>query len=99
MNDLYFYSLLAFILGYLIARDKKEKPIHKISHKCKVHYCNLRSANTVCFERGEGELWVKEYANGSLKEGRTFRVNFCPWCGIGSKNAMALDFHMDNSNE
>lgn len=48
------------------------------------HYCNVTTCNVVCFER-EGELWVKEYSGFNSgtreKEGRTYMVFHCPWCG------------------
>ena len=44
------------------------------------HFCNVTTCNVVCFER-EGELWVKEYCSPQEKEGRTYMVFHCPWCG------------------
>lgn len=37
------------------------------------HFCNVTTANVVCFER-EGELWVKEYSGIKEREGRTYLV-------------------------
>jgi len=96
MSDLVFYGILAFMFGYLICKERRNKTIYKVDHKCKPHHCNLRSLNTVCFERPDGKLWVKEYCHGQIKEGRTFEVGYCPFCGLASKNAMALDFHSNN---
>lgn len=44
------------------------------------HFCNVTTCNVVCFEK-EGELWVKEYSGRTEKEGRTYLVFYCPWCG------------------
>jgi hypothetical protein len=44
------------------------------------HRCQIEGSSTACFEV-EGELWVKEYADGREREGRTYRVNYCPQCG------------------
>ncbi len=48
------------------------------------HVCNVLSGSVACFERG-GEFWVKEYHSENLAEGRTYKVNFCPWCGQQAK--------------
>lgn len=45
------------------------------------HRCLIEGSSTACFE-DSGELWVKEYGDGCEKEGRTYRVNFCPECGF-----------------
>lgn len=45
------------------------------------HQCRFEDSNTVCFEINN-ELWVKEYADGRQREGRTYKVNFCPECGF-----------------
>jgi len=45
------------------------------------HFCNLISSSVVCFEREDG-LWIKEYLDENSSEGRTYKVNYCPWCGI-----------------
>jgi hypothetical protein len=61
-----------------------------IHHKCVPHMCNILSSSVICFER-EGEFWIKEYPKGDTsfsQEGRTYRVNFCPWCGQESKKQM-----------
>lgn len=56
------------------------------------HYCNVVPHNVVCFER-EGELWVKEYCGGKdregndIREGRTYMVFHCPWCGYQTKKS------------
>lgn len=50
------------------------------------HYCNVTTCNVVCFER-EGELWVKEYSGMKEKEGRTYMVFYCPWCGYQTKKS------------
>lgn len=50
------------------------------------HYCNVTDCNVVCFER-EGELWVKEYCGMKEKEGRTYMVFHCPWCGYQTKKS------------
>ena len=50
------------------------------------HYCNITDCNVVCFER-EGELWVKEYCSPSQKEGRTYMVFHCPWCGYQTEKS------------
>lgn len=44
------------------------------------HQCYIDGSSAACFEE-EGELWVKEYADGNQREGRTYKVNFCPQCG------------------
>ena len=44
------------------------------------HYCNVLTSNVVCFERAD-ELWVKEYSDFKVPEGRTYMVYHCPWCG------------------
>lgn len=45
------------------------------------HSCRIEGSSTACFEHS-GELWVKEYGDGRQKEGRTYKVNFCPECGF-----------------
>lgn len=44
------------------------------------HRCQIDGSSAACFEI-EGELWVKEYDDGHQREGRTYKVNFCPQCG------------------
>lgn len=44
------------------------------------HRCYIDGSSAACFEES-GELWVKEYADGNQREGRTYKVNFCPECG------------------
>lgn len=46
----------------------------------KGHECYITGSSAVCIERNN-ELWVKEYADRTMREGRTYRVNFCPECG------------------
>jgi hypothetical protein len=43
------------------------------------HKCLFEDNTTVCLEINN-ELWVKEYEN--KRQGRTYRVNFCPECGF-----------------
>lgn len=50
------------------------------------HYCNISLANVVCFER-DGDLWVKEYCGIDEKEGRTYMVFHCPWCGYQTEKS------------
>ena len=55
------------------------------------HYCNVTIANVACFER-EGELWVKEYCGPDTegkheREGRTYLVFHCPWCGYQTERS------------
>jgi len=45
-----------------------------------VHKCYIDGSSAACFEH-DGELWVKEFADGNQKEGRTYPVKFCPQCG------------------
>lgn len=45
------------------------------------HQCIIQGSSAVCFEKGN-ELWVKEYYDGTEREGRTYKVNFCPECGF-----------------
>ena len=45
------------------------------------HRCQIDGSSGACFEE-RNELWVKEYADGYQKEGRTYRVKFCPECGF-----------------
>ena len=51
------------------------------------HCCRFGYASVACFSMC-GELWVKEYANGKEREGRTYRVDYCPFCGEGAKKKM-----------
>lgn len=44
------------------------------------HNCRDLGSSIVCFER-ENELWVKEYSDRERPEGRTYKVNNCPFCG------------------
>ncbi len=44
------------------------------------HECFITGSSAICIERND-ELWVKEYQSASQREGRTYRVNFCPECG------------------
>jgi len=44
------------------------------------HRCYIDGSSAGCFEVN-GELWVKEYSDGNQREGRTYKVNFCPQCG------------------
>lgn len=50
------------------------------------HYCNITLCNMVCFER-EDDLWVKEYCGPDEKEGRTYMVFHCPWCGFQTQKS------------
>lgn len=45
------------------------------------HQCRIDGSSTVCIEV-DGKLWVKEYADGLQREGRTYAVSFCPECGF-----------------
>ena len=45
------------------------------------HRCQIGESSVVCFEE-RNELWVKEYADGRMPEGRTYQVKFCPECGL-----------------
>ena len=45
------------------------------------HKCQIDGSNAACFDVN-GELWVKEYSYGNEREGRTYKVNFCPKCGF-----------------
>lgn len=45
------------------------------------HKCYIDGSSAACFEHC-GELWVKEYSDGRQREGRTYKVNFCPECGF-----------------
>lgn len=45
------------------------------------HQCRSQDSSTVCLQIGN-ELWVKEHADISQREGRTYKVNFCPECGF-----------------
>lgn len=45
------------------------------------HRCYIDGSSAVCIEHN-GELWVKEYADGREREGRTYNVKFCPECGF-----------------
>lgn len=85
MSDLVFYASLAFIGGFLFNGLRDTRKMYLISHKCKPHSCNFHAFSCACFERDNGEMWVKEYSNTKQKEGRTYQVNFCPWCGAQAK--------------
>lgn len=69
-------KLQGFTLGLEYLR---KKGIHRSADEHE-HFCNVTTCNVVCFER-EGELWVKEYCSPQEKEGRTYMVFYCPWCG------------------
>lgn len=90
-------GIASFIMGYLFGKSiKKNNPtIHKLSHKCVPHSCNRHSASCACFEHDDGTYWVKEYGNPNESEGRTYRVNYCPWCGQMARSIMDLDFHCE----
>ena len=45
------------------------------------HKCFIDESNVCCIEV-DGQLWVKEFADGIQKEGRTYLVKFCPECGF-----------------
>ncbi len=81
-----FLTLFGVIAGFRLGRyvrNLEDKLKHKdISHNCKPHHCNMRGISCVCFQNPNGEFWVKEYNDGKQKEGRTYQVNFCPWCGV-----------------
>lgn len=45
------------------------------------HRCQIDGSSAACFEEAN-ELWIKEYADGYQREGRTYKVKFCPECGF-----------------
>ena len=53
------------------------------------HRCYIDGSSAACFEES-GELWVKEYANGSQRECRTYKVNFCPQCGYKKPSIVSI---------
>jgi len=48
----------------------------------RTHNCVNTFAGIACYQEGD-ELWVKEYHHGDKREGRTYKVNYCPMCGNG----------------
>jgi hypothetical protein len=74
--------VLGFRLGRYVRNIEEKLKMSDMSHTCKPHHCNKRGVSCVCLERPNGEFWVKEYGDGKQKEGRTYQVNFCPWCGV-----------------
>lgn len=87
---LLFCSLCAYRIGKLNGFNTgltylRQKGVHQ-SKEGEEHYCNVTMCNVVCFER-EGELWVKEYGCFNEKEGRTYMVFHCPWCGYQTKKS------------
>jgi hypothetical protein len=68
--------------GYIEGISRRKSWVIASSKNLKNHCCNVLSHNMVCFEH-DNELWVKEYHDGEdkLPEGRTYKVNYCPWCG------------------
>lgn len=57
------------------------------SDKPGAHVCQTNYNDVVCEERDDG-LWIKEYGTAIRSEGRTYKVNFCPWCGYKCKTGM-----------
>lgn len=72
----------------------------------KPHRCYIEGSSAVCIEQ-DGHLWVKEYADGNQREGRTYRVGYCPQCGKPSsplefrlsKEAMESIFRMEEERK
>lgn len=65
------------------------------------HKCRIDGSSAACFEVN-GELWVKEYADGLQSEGRTYPVKFCPECGFklperGFSKSMFRGIHIPDS--
>jgi hypothetical protein len=87
-----FICVITFIIGFLLSKWKKNSWMHQVRHRCKPHHCNLHSLSCACFERENGEFWIKEYSNSKEKEGRTYQVSFCPWCGQEAKSKMNVHF-------
>lgn len=87
-------SVFAFWISFFIGKNFgfskglkyfKKRFIHR-SADGHEHYCNVSGCNVVCFER-ENELWVKEYCAPNEKEGRTYMVFHCPWCGYQTERS------------
>lgn len=95
MSPDFFYHAFLFLSGFALGKVlkvTKNPTIHKLTHKCQPHSCNRHTASCACFERADGELWIKEYSNSTQLEGRTYQVNYCPWCGMEAKKTLILDF-------
>lgn len=84
-------TLVCSVISY--RREKKDKLDIRVNREKGGHYCNVVSSNVVCFERNN-ELWVKEYCDGLVKEGRTYMVYHCPWCGFQTE----LSKHHEKAN-
>ena len=73
--------IVCSIIEYRRHKDVKAAEVRiAVSREKDNHYCNSLTCNVVCFERA-GELWVKEYCDFKVPEGRTYMVYHCPWCG------------------
>lgn len=83
-----------FRMGKFLAEWNQEQK-KKYAHKCHPHMCNHHAQSVACYVDELGDFWVKEYRNGdhALSEGRTYQVNYCPFCGAkgGGKRNVRCD--------
>lgn len=83
-----FGMFAGFRLGRYVRKLENDLELRDVGHQCEPHHCNIRAISCVCLQRPDGEFWVKEYGNDIQREGRTYQVNYCPWCGVKAKKTI-----------